>query len=73
MFKPEATTAQYFDWTWDREHGRIVERNFPVKLREGMRVEFRAEASTLGNPQFGSISSTARANRQFQFGLKLLF
>ena len=45
MFKPEATTAQYFDWTWDREHGRIVERNFPVKLREGMRVEFRAEAS----------------------------
>ena len=63
-----------------------LQRNFRIPLRESMRVEFRAEAFnlfntpqlgqpalTLGTAQFGTISTTARANRQMQMGLKLLF
>ncbi len=63
-----------------------MQRSFRIPARESMRIEFRAEAFnlfnkpqlstpavTLGNAQFGSINSTARANRQLQLGLKFLF
>lgn len=63
-----------------------VQRNFALPIREGSRLEFRAEAFnlfntpqlgqpgvTLGNNTFGVITETARPNRQLQFGLKLLF
>jgi hypothetical protein len=63
-----------------------VQRNFPMPLGEASRLEFRAEAfnafntpqlgipgTTLGTPNFGIIGATARANRQIQFGLRLLF
>ncbi|HUS07299.1 MAG TPA: TonB-dependent receptor [Bryobacteraceae bacterium] len=63
-----------------------VQRNFRLPIREGSRLEFRAEAfnlfnkpqlgqpgATLGNSNFGVISDTARPNRQLQFGLKILF
>ena len=63
-----------------------LQRNFRLPVREGARVEFRAEgfnlfntpqlgqpAVALGNSQFGVISSTARSNRQMQLGLKVIF
>ena len=64
-----------------------VQRNFGLGfLREGTRLEFRAEAfnlantpqlgqpnSAVGNPAYGTIGATARSNRQMQLGLRLLF
>lgn len=63
-----------------------VQRNFRLPFSEASRVEFRADAfnvfntpqlgipgTTLGTPAFGIIGDTARANRQVQFGLRLLF
>lgn len=63
-----------------------LQRNFRLPIREGSRVEFRAEAfnvfntpqfgqpgATLGNSNFGIITDTARPNRQLQLGLKILF
>lgn len=63
-----------------------LQRNFPLKLNERSRVEFRAEAfnlmntpqfgnpnATLGNTAFGTIGGTARSNRQMQLGLRFLF
>jgi len=61
-------------------------RNFPLPMREGGRIEFRAEAfnvfntpqlgipgTALGTPAFGIIGGTARSNRQMQLGLRILF
>jgi hypothetical protein len=63
-----------------------LQRNFGLPWREGMRLEFRAEAfnlfntpqfgqpnATLGNPAFGTIGGTARANRQMQLGARFIF
>jgi hypothetical protein len=63
-----------------------VQRNFNLPINETSRLEFRAEAfnslntpqfgipgATLETAQFGSIAGTASANRQLQFGLKVLF
>jgi hypothetical protein len=63
-----------------------VQRNFSLPIKEISRLEFRAEAfnslstpqfgipgATLETAQFGSIAGTASANRQLQFGLKVLF
>jgi hypothetical protein len=63
-----------------------LQRNFRLPFGEASRVEFRAEAfnvfntpqfdqpgATLGNPNFGIITGTARPNRQLQLGLKILF
>jgi hypothetical protein len=63
-----------------------LQRNFRLPFGEGSRLEFRAEAfnvfntpqldqpgATLGNPNFGIITGTARPNRQLQLGLKILF
>jgi hypothetical protein len=63
-----------------------LQRNFRIPGREGMRIEFRAEAfnllntpqfgqpgATVGNANFGVIVDTARPNRQMQLGLKILF
>ncbi|HET8549318.1 MAG TPA: carboxypeptidase regulatory-like domain-containing protein [Bryobacteraceae bacterium] len=63
-----------------------VQRSFRLPVNEASRIEFRAEAFnlfntpqlgqpgvTLGNPNFGIITDTARPNRQLQFGLKILF
>ncbi len=63
-----------------------LQRNFRLPFREGAHVEFRAEGfnvfntpqlgqpgATLGSPNFGVITDTARPNRQLQFGLKVLF
>ncbi|HTM49708.1 MAG TPA: TonB-dependent receptor [Bryobacteraceae bacterium] len=63
-----------------------VFRSFPIPLREGMRIEFRGEAfnafntprysaptANMSNSNFGQVLSTANAERQFQFGLKILF
>ena len=60
-------------------------KNFPIPLREGMRLQFRAEAfsvfnvpnfsspnATLTSKTFGQITS-AGGDRQLQFALKLLF
>ena len=56
------------------------------RLREGMRMEFRAEAfnvfnhpqfgnvnTALGDSFFGTISGLAQSMRQMQLGLKLYF
>jgi hypothetical protein len=62
-------------------------KEFPLEgIREGMRLEFRAESfNTFNHPQFqgpssnvgasdyGFISSTVNSPRQLQFGLKLYF
>lgn len=62
-------------------------KEFPIsKVREGMRLEFRAESfNTFNHPHFqgpnanigasdyGKISSTVGSPRQLQFGLKLYF
>ena len=63
-----------------------LHRVFGLPLREGARLEFRAEAfnlfnrphfdvpgSTIGTSTAGVISATALPNRQFQFGLRLVF
>jgi hypothetical protein len=62
-------------------------KEFPMaSIREGMRIEFRAEAfnvfnhpqfdapdTQLGDGTFGQITSTANSNRELQLGLKLYF
>ena len=63
-----------------------LQRSFHIPLSEITRLEFRGEAFnlfntpqlgvpgvTLGNPSFGVIGGTARANRQLQLGLKFIF
>ena len=63
-----------------------LQRSFPLPVREGARVDFRAEAFNLFNrphfdipgailqtPTFGVIGATSQPNRQLQFGLKLSF
>jgi hypothetical protein len=64
-----------------------IQRNFALRfINEVSRLEFRGEAynlfntpqlgqpnAVLGNPAFGTIGGTARANRQLQLGLRLLF
>lgn len=63
-----------------------LQRNFPLPIGEGTRVEFRVEgynvfnrsqfsnpAPTIGTPAAGTIGSTSRPNRQLQFGLKVVF
>ena len=63
-----------------------LQRRFRLPINEASTLEFRAEAvnlfntpqfgtpgATLGTPQFGVIGGTARANRQMQLGLRLLF
>ncbi|MEP7362314.1 MAG: TonB-dependent receptor [Acidobacteriota bacterium] len=63
-----------------------LQRRFQLPKRESAKLEFRAEGFnifntpqlgqpgvTLGNSAFGVIGSTARASRQIQLGLKLLF
>lgn len=63
-----------------------LQRNFHLPFREGMRLEFRAEAFNLfntpqlgqpnvalGNPAFGTIGGTARPNRQMQIGARIVF
>ena len=63
-----------------------LHRVFRLPMREGSRLEFRAEAfnlfnhphfdvpgSTIGTAAAGVIAATAIPNRQFQFGLRLVF
>jgi hypothetical protein len=63
-----------------------LHRVFRLPMREGSRLEFRAEAfnlfnhphfdvpgSTIGTAAAGVIGATAIPNRQFQFGLRLVF
>jgi hypothetical protein len=63
-----------------------LQRNFRIPIGESSRAEFRAEAfnifntpqlgqpnATLGVPAFGTIGGTARANRQMQLGLRIVF
>ena len=70
-----------------RDVAMSVFKEFPIsKLREGMRLEFRAESfNTFNHPHFqgpnanvgasdyGKISSTVGSPRELQFGLKLYF
>ena len=62
-----------------------VFRHFPLPFREGMRLEFRAEAfnafnstkfnaptSNMSNANFGRVTG-ASGERQIQLGLKLIF
>ncbi len=61
-------------------------KNFPIPLREGMSLQFRAEffnifnqpqfgqpLTDIGSPGFGVINSTVNNPRLIQFALKLLF
>jgi hypothetical protein len=63
-----------------------AQRNFPIPVREGTRLEFRFEAfnflnrphfhlpgASIGTSSAGVISATSQDNRQLQFGLKLVF
>ncbi|MFN7918839.1 MAG: TonB-dependent receptor [Bryobacteraceae bacterium] len=63
-----------------------LQRSFRLPIGDAGRLEFRGEAFnlfntpqlgqpgvTLGTVAFGIVSSTARANRQMQLGLKLIF
>jgi hypothetical protein len=64
-----------------------LQKDFQLaRLREGMRMEFRAEAfnifnhpqfgnvnTSFGDGSFGTISSLAQSMRQMQLGLKLYF
>jgi hypothetical protein len=63
-----------------------LNRRFPLRFREGMALEFRAEAyntfnhpqfarpaNTVGNAGYGSITATAVTNRQMQLALRLAF
>jgi hypothetical protein len=62
-------------------------KDFPLAIiREGMRLQFRAESfntfnrphfagpnTLVGNPNFGKISSTVNSPRELQLALKLSF
>jgi hypothetical protein len=61
-------------------------RSFPLPFSEGMKVEFRGEAfnafnspryaapvANLSNSNFGQVQATANTERQFQFGVKIIF
>jgi hypothetical protein len=63
-----------------------LQRDFPIPLREGMMLQFRAEAfnifnsphfespgATIGASTAGVIGSTSQPNRQLQLSLKLVF
>ena len=63
-----------------------IHRNFKLPIREGSRLEFRAEAfngfntphfdlpgASIGTASAGVIGGTSNPNRQLQFGLKLIF
>jgi hypothetical protein len=64
----------------------VLHRIFPIALREGMAMEFRAEAynifnhpqfqfpgATIGTASAGVISATAVPNRILQMALRLSF
>ena len=63
-----------------------VFRDFTLPFREGMKMQFRAEAfnafnhadfnipvSNLSNSNFGQVQGTSTTERQFQLGLKFIF
>jgi hypothetical protein len=69
---------------WYRDLDLSLFKNFPIKERA--QVQFRVEGfnmlntpifstpnTAVGNPAFGSISSTVNTERQFQMSLKILF
>jgi len=70
-----------------RDVSMSVFKEFPLSMvREGMRMEFRAESfntfnhphfggpdASVGSPTFGKITNTINSPRELQFGLKLYF
>jgi hypothetical protein len=63
-----------------------LHRIFPLRFREGMSLEFRAEAynmfnhpvfqfpgATIGTATAGVVSATALPNRELQMALRLMF